>query len=275
MSFIGSENRSLKCVHPLSIAVLLLTAAASLAGLFFPETLYPSEELRRSLFSNDIVNLLIGLPLLWRAQVLSRRGRLIGLLFWPGALFYVSYNSIAYTFALPMGWPRLLYLSLSVLSIWTIFRLLGRIDGNAIRSRLAGSVPVRLGGTVLAGFGVLFFLRSGFMIVNHLAGNGQLPVSESAVLAADLLITPVWVLAGIALWRRKVFGYVVGTGLLFQACMLFVALLVYFVLQPLTSGEPFPLEDFITIFVMSLICFVPFGLFMRGAGKKNYLEREK
>lgn len=152
MSLIGSENQPLKIVHALSIAVLFLSAVASLAGFFFPDTFYPSEELRRSLFSNDIVNLLFGLPLLWAAQMLTRRGRLIGLLFWPGALFYISYNSIAYTFALPTGWLRLLYLLLSVLSIWTIIRLLGCIDGNAVQSKLAGSVPARAGGTVLAGF---------------------------------------------------------------------------------------------------------------------------
>jgi hypothetical protein len=33
-----------------------------------------------------VVNLLLGAP------ALTRRGRLLGLLFWPGGLFYATYN---------------------------------------------------------------------------------------------------------------------------------------------------------------------------------------
>ncbi|MBN2386434.1 MAG: hypothetical protein JXB85_05400 [Anaerolineales bacterium] len=66
------------------------------------------------------------------------------------------------------------------------------------------------------------------------------------------------------LWRRQAFGYVTGAGLLFQASMLFVGLLVFFILQPLGANVPFRLEDFVVMLVWGLICFVPFGLFLRG-----------
>ena len=45
--------------------------------------------------------------------------------------------------------------------------------------------------------------------------------------------------------------------MLFQASMLFAALLVFFMLQPEVSGVPFPVEDFGVIFAISQICFVP------------------
>ncbi len=90
---------------------------------------------------------------------------------------------------------------------------------------------------------------------------------------ADLLVTPVWVIGGILLWRRQAFGYVLGTGLLFQASMLFVGLLGFFVLQPQLAGTPFRAADFAVILVMGLVCFVPFGLFvravMRGDGETS------
>jgi hypothetical protein len=73
----------------------------------------------------------------------------------------------------------------------------------------------------------------------------------------------------VLLWRRQAFGYVIGAGLLFQASMLFIGLLVLFVLQPFLAEVPFRLEDFVVISVMGLICFVPFGLFVRGVLSKG------
>lgn len=81
--------------YALSLAVALLMAAASLAGLLAPHALYPTEELHRSFVSNDVVNLALGLPLLLGALALTKPDRLLGLLFWPGALLYVTYNYIA------------------------------------------------------------------------------------------------------------------------------------------------------------------------------------
>jgi hypothetical protein len=78
-------KRSLTLAFALSLVVALLVAGGSLAGLLFQGSLYPTQELRRSFVANDAVNLFIGLPILLGALWLSRRGRLIGLLFWPGA----------------------------------------------------------------------------------------------------------------------------------------------------------------------------------------------
>ena len=46
--------------------------------------------------------------------------------------------------------------------------------------------------------------------------------------------------------------------------MLFVGLLVYFLVQPALTGAPFATSDFVAILAFSLICFVPFGMFLRG-----------
>ena len=84
------------------------------------------------------------------------------------------------------------------------------------------------------------------------------------VLVADLLTTPVWMAGGVWLWRRHALGYAAGAGLLFQASMLFVGLLVFFILQPFLTAMAFPQQDFLVIFVMGLVCFIPLALFIRG-----------
>jgi CHASE2 domain-containing sensor protein len=101
--------------------------------------------------------------------------------------------------------------------------------------------------------------------------SGQ-PAPEGATvptLVADLVITPAWIVGGILLWRKQPFGYLSGLGLLFQASMLFIGLLIFFILQPILYSVPFPTSDFIVILVMGMICFIPFGLFVRGVLAKN------
>ncbi len=257
-------TRNLTLAYTLSLVIALLMTGASLAGLIFQSNFYSTEELRRSFVSNDVVNLFIGLPILLGSMALTRRGRLIGLLFWPGALFYTFYNYIAYAIAMPQTLQFVLYLALVAMCAITIFHLVSSINGAMVQQQLAGSIPVRFAGGVLIGFGVLFFLRNIGQAAGALTGQASLSWPEIAVLAADFVVMPCWVVGGILLWRRRALGYVTGAGLLFQASMLFIGLLVFFILQPFLTATPFPVVDFLVVFAMGLVCFVPFGLFVRG-----------
>ncbi|MEN8204186.1 MAG: hypothetical protein ABFS28_16430 [Bacteroidota bacterium] len=81
----GLQNmHNLTIYYALSLVVAILMAAASVAGLSYQKTLYPTDELVRAFLPNDVVVLLIGLPILLVSMWLTWRGRLIGLLFWPG-----------------------------------------------------------------------------------------------------------------------------------------------------------------------------------------------
>lgn len=262
-------RHSLTWIYALSVLVAALLAAASVAGLVFRASAYPADEFVRSFVPNDVVNLAIGLPILLGSMWLARSGRLIGLLCWPGALFFVLYNYIGYVFALPLTAASLLHLALVASSAYTLIGLVAAIDGDAVRQRLAGAVPERLAGGILAGLGLLFFLRVIGVIAGALAGQAAVTEAERAVQTADFLTTPAWVIGGILLWRRKELGYVAGLGLLFQASMLFVALIAFLLLQPLLTTAPFAPTDVLVIFVMGLICFIPFALFVRGVAARR------
>ena len=256
-------------VYTLSQVVALLVAVFSLAGLLFQAALYPAEAVRRAFFANDLVNLLIGLPLLLGSIWFARRNSLVGLLFWPGALFYVTYNYVAYAAALISVPQTVVYLTLAVLSVFTIFRLFSSVDAAAVSANLTRQVPERLAGGVLVGLGALFFVQAIAQMGVILSGQ---PAPEGATvptLVADLVTTPAWIAGGIMLWRKQTLGYLSGVGLLFQASMLFVGLLTFFILQPLLYQAPFPLSDFVVILLMGLVCFIPFGLFLRGVLSKK------
>lgn len=257
-----THNLTLAYVGSLIIAVLM--AIAAVAGLVSPDQLYPTEELRHSFIPTDVINLVIGLPILLGSMWFARRSRLLGLLFWPGALFYVLYHYIVYTFALPLNVGFLLSLLLLALSAYTMAGLVATIDGKAVQQRLSGAVPERFAGGVLAGSGILFALLATGTIVNGIVNQTSITRAELGLQVSDFMVSVAWVIGGILLWQRKPLVYVSGAGLLFQASMLFIGLLVYFVLQPFLTGTPFPVVDFVVVLVMGLACFVPFGLFLRG-----------
>ena len=97
-----------------------MLTALSLVGLLFPSAIYPSADLRRAFLANDVVNLLIGLPVLVVSMLSARRGGWTGRLFWLGALLYVIYNAIAYAVALFPSWIFPLHAALLILSLVTL-----------------------------------------------------------------------------------------------------------------------------------------------------------
>jgi hypothetical protein len=257
-------NRSLTSVTVASLIVALLVAIASILSLAYPSLVYPEDELRQSFLANDVVNLFIVLPALVAAMAFARRGKLLGLLFWPGALFVVFYNATAYTFGLPLSAGFILALMQATLSAYTTAGLVAAIDGEAVQRRLSGSVPARIAGGALVGSGVLFLLFAISTMISAVAGTTTIAPHELGVQVADLFIIPALVVGGLQLWQRKPLGYVIGAGLLFQASMLFIGLIAFFILQPLLTTAPFALQDAIVISIMGLVIFIPFGLFLRG-----------
>jgi len=60
---------------------------------------------------------------------------------------------------------------------------------------------------------------------------------------------------------------------LFQACMLFIGLIAVLLLQPLFSDAPLSLTDILITLAMSLVAFIPFGLFLRGVIRADTYEQ--
>lgn len=259
-------TRDLAPAYRLSLLVALLMTVASIAGLLYQEVFYPDGELVLSFVPSDGFNLAVGLPLLLVPMWLARRGSLIGLLAWPGALFYVLYMYIPYLIAVPFSVLFPPYILLVALSAYTLIRLVASIDGQAVGQRLAGFVPVRTSAGILLGLALLIIVRQAALILTAL--TNQIPINRielSAWIADFAVAVPALLVVGVQMWRHRDRGYVAGAGLFLGYAVLALSVIPFFVLQAHQSASPLDVGGIAAILVMAALCFVPLAFFMRRA----------
>lgn len=262
-------NHDLTSAYRLSALIAILMTAASLGGLIFSSAIYQTEKQLVSFLANDLVNLLIGLPILLGCMWLTRRAKLVGLLCWPGALLYTFYNYIAYMFGMSFGLLTLIFTALVLLSAYAMFNLTRNIDWDIVKTQLEGAVSEKLSGWVLVFFGVAFFSLAVGIITAAMTDQAALPMTEIGVAIADITLSALVSTGGVLLIQRKPLGYAGGMGLLFAASMLFIGVILVVLLQPPLTNAPFALDDVIVLAGMGLISFIPTGLFMRGVVSKS------
>jgi hypothetical protein len=259
-------TQDLTLAYLVSLVIALLMTVASVAGLLYRAAIYPTDELLLSFLPNDALNLVVGLPILLGSMWLARRGKLIGLLCWPGALFYVLYVYALYVIGMPFNALFLPYILLVPLSAYTIIGIVASIDGEAVRQRLTGVVPARTAGGILAGLAILLIVRQIAIIVAALTSQTPVDTLERMLWIADVTVgCPALLVGGVLLWRRKALGYVAGAGLLLQYGVLAVGLIPVMVFQALTTASPIDVAGIVVVLVMVAICFIPFAFFVRGA----------
>lgn len=252
-----------------SILIALLMGFVSIMGVVLPDLIYPDETLIQSFVPNDVTTLVIGLPILIFSMFATYRSKLFGLQFWLGAIVYHMYNLISYIFALPFHWAFILNLLLLGLDLFVLIKLLFTIDGKKIAQKLQGHVHEKFCGGVIAGFGILFLVRAILVFIDVIFNGKILTKAELAPNLSDIVISPVFIIVGISLWKKKALGYIGGLGTLFSAVMLFVGLIIFMLLQPLLTTEAFSLMDLIIVAIMGMICAIPFVLFVRGVMKAS------
>jgi hypothetical protein len=246
--------------------VALLVAVAAIASLLFRNTIYPTDELILAYLPVDAFHLVVGLPILLGSMWLARRGKLAGLLCWPGALLYVLYSYITNLAGVPFGVLFLPYLLLVTLSAYTTIGLVASIDGEAVRLRLTGSVPARTAGGVLVGLTGLFVVINAGNIVTATPGQPAGTLDLVPVWIADFVtVIPTCLIGGFLLWRREALGYVAGAALLLQYSLLFIGLVPVMVFPALYDASAIDGAGIALMLVCGSICLVLLALFVRGA----------
>lgn len=216
--------------------IFILTLAAALAGLWpaegapYPLTTFRGEEVTinaRGLYywdtvssvaqmqANDLITLVLGLPLLAVSFWLALRGSLRGRLLLAGTLGFILYTYITMVFGAHYNALFLVYVAVFSLSLFAFVLVMMTFDLERLPAHVSENLPR---GWIA---GLLFFVAA-FLSLAWLGRIAATFSSDSApalenttsmfIQAMDLgIIAPVCILSGILLLRRKSWGYLLAS----------------------------------------------------------------
>lgn len=199
----------------LSATVALLMAIQSAAGLGFPSIYRDAAWIRAAWFGNDLVSFFVAVPLLIAGLGLARRGSRRGTLIWHATLAYSIYNYGFYLFGARVNTFFPIYVVLLVLSVIALILALMRLDVGDVAAAFRPETPVRwISGYMLLTAVALAVAWTAqwatFMLTGVEPAIGQ--DAFRLVAAMDLsLVVPSCLVGGVLLWRRRPWGFVLGS----------------------------------------------------------------
>ena len=221
---------SLTAPRRLTATLAALMAAQALLGRLLPHLYRDDGWVRSTWFGNDLVTLLLALPVLLAGLRLAGGGSRRGALLWVGGFGYAVYNYAFYLLGAELNAFFPLYAAAEVVAAAALILLLSSIDAARLAAGLPPGAPVRaLGGyfTVL-GLG-LAAVWLGMWAAYVFAGRPT-PVATDAfrlVAALDVtLMVPALACGGVLLWRRHAWGLVVASLAGVQGALYLVVLAV-------------------------------------------------
>lgn len=207
-------TRSLSTAYPTSLLISGLVSLASAAAFWWDTgELYAGSTSVLVSSGADAANLVVVVPVLLGSTWLARRGSLIGLLLWPGALSYVLYAYTPYLVGARFTPLLFMYVAIVTTSAFTLVGVVTGIDGTKVRALLAAAAARPMGGALM----VTALLAYAGLVTEAVGALGS-PISDPAWRGhwvADWAVgTPVLLLGGWLLWHRTPLGYVAAAGLL-------------------------------------------------------------
>jgi hypothetical protein len=231
-------NPALKWLIP---TIIVLTFAATLAGLLsaegtpYPLTNFRGEEVTinaRGLYywdtvssvaqmqANDLVTLVLGLPLLAISFHLTLRGSLRGRLLLTGTLGFILYTYITMCFGAAYNQLFLVYVALFSLSLFAFILSMMSFDLQTLPAHFSEKLP-------RAWIAGLLFFAAAFLSLAWLGriaatfAPDAIPALENTtsmfIQAMDLgIVVPLCALSGILLLRRSAWGYLLASASLMK-----------------------------------------------------------
>jgi len=176
---------------------------------------YDSVSVAAQGIAQDVVTLILGIPLLITAIVLAARGSLRGKVLLTGTLgyFLYTYTSIAMTAA--YNELFLLYVALFSLSLFAVILSILAIDVPTLATHVTDRFPRRtIAGVALVLGGMLTLLWLGRIGPALLAGTPPFGLESYTTLVIQVLdlgiVVPAAILTGVLLLRRVPVGYLLA-----------------------------------------------------------------
>jgi hypothetical protein len=194
-----------------TLAVLLL--GSSVVGVTFgADGFYASNPATLpQILGQDLITLILGLPLLLGVVKLSHRGSLKGLLLWMGLLFYFAYSYYFYVVRVRLNGLFWAYVAIVALSLYCLLGLLGALQPLDIRSYFSRRTPTRpiaIFLLVMAGIFTAFWI--GLTLSRLFSGTFLNPVERHVIGLDGMVLLPLMVIGGWQLLQNHPWGYLLA-----------------------------------------------------------------
>jgi hypothetical protein len=242
-----------KTIERLTIAILILSTLVVLAAFFYPQAgqSYTFDTLRgeqveiygqglyryetvsfyAQAIAQDIVTLLLGVPLLIISLLMSKKGSMRGRVLLTGTLAYFLYTYASYSFLSAFNEVYLFYVAIFSLSLFAVILSFMSIPVDELAGHIQAGYPRKGLGIFCLSVGIVIALMWLARIVpatlQESAPVGLEAASTLVIQSLDLgLVVPLGILSGVLLLRKQNWGYLLGTVFLFKGTTLVIAVFV-------------------------------------------------
>ncbi|WML57604.1 hypothetical protein [Neobacillus sp. PS2-9] len=213
--------------------------------------------------AQDIVTLIVGVPLLFISIFLAWKGLFRGKLLLSGTLGYFLYTYASYSFLSMYNSMFLIYVMIMSASFFAFILSLMSFDILTVPLYFHDKLPVKFIGSILIAIACMF----GFMWVGKIVPPlfSQTPpkgidqYTTLVIQALDLgLVVPTGILAGVLLIKRKPFGYLLASIITIKELTLLTALSAMIILQRYNGIEVSPVELELILLLNIIIIYIMF-----------------
>jgi len=232
-------NMNRKIIYANSILIAILAAVTTLSGVFW-KGLYSQEtvSMGAQAMGQDLVTLLVAIPLLLVSLHLVNRKSLKGQMIWMGSIFYFLYTYASLSFLATYNQLFLVYVAIFSLSLYTFLYALLSLDVKAIRNSITPGKTTTAAGIFIILMAVMLAFMWLSMILGSLLSGSAPAVLETyttlVIQALDLgVLVPAAIITGVLLLKDRAWGYVLMSILIVKISLLGTAILsmIYFMAQ--------------------------------------------
>lgn len=241
--------------------IAILLAIATSVGVFVNGLYRDSPSFAAQAQGQDLVTLVVVLPVLIVSASLANRGSPHARLVWLGSLIYLVYSYVISTFVIMFNPLFLVYVAILGCSLYALIVGLVTLDKSEIKACATEKTPVKAVSTYLAVLAILFYFLWLSETIPALV-TGKIPQSiqdngtpTNAVHVLDMAwILPAFGITAVNLWRKQALGYTLAGAMLSYTVLLILAVLSMVVFM-FRGGNPIFVPQvviFVTLFAISL-----------------------
>lgn len=210
--------------------------------------------------AQDVVTLVLGIPLLLISLYLAEKNSLRGKMLLTGTLAYFLYTYVSYTFLWTYNIFFLVYVVLMSASFFAFTLSVMSFDISNIKTVFSPKLPIKF----LGCFQIFFAFALGMLWLGMIVPTvtkGEIPVglehyTTLVIQGMDLgFVVPVAVLSGVLLIKRRNFGYLLSTIIFVKGLTMGVALTAMIIGQVM-AGIQMSMIQIVMFPLLSLIIMI-------------------